>query len=313
MFLMGICDLIIVQEVVLEIVEVEFPRSTGRGVVSRATLCLVIYVFSLPLLTKAGPYIADLLDHHFKGTPYLFINLLEVLVFCHVYGIRRLSFDADVMENVMPNWFLRISWTAVLPISFLALFISGFVRPTPTPSYDGYHYPTWANDLVLGLGLLGIGFIPAYALAIFKANGGGRSTLCLLPSMRWGPNWDVPLHYEYHKKALHKCGAALWGGAQGSKRISADILRPPAPSPLRLNSPPYDIASLFPSISDDYPDPVTPRSLTSFHIATRRRLEAPELPETSEAATVAKRTISQTQLAAPTKMNANARAPRTPI
>ncbi|XP_077544822.1 sodium-dependent proline transporter-like [Haemaphysalis longicornis] len=308
MFLMGICDLIIVQEVVLEIIEVEFPRSIGRGVLSRAMLCLVIYVFSLPLLTEVGPYIADLLDHHFKGTPYLLINLLEVLVFCHVYGIRRLSFDADVMENRMPNWFLKILWTAVLPITFLALVISRFVRPTPNLSYDGYDYPAWANYLVLGLVLLGIGFIPAYALAIFKANGGWRSTECLLPSMRWGPNRDIPLNYEYQEKVLHKCEAPV-GTAVASRRFSVDVLRPPVPSPLRLHTPLGEVDSLVPFISDAHRDTAAARSTATSDSAARSQLKAPEPPETSEASIVAKRTQSQTQLAPPPMKSAKAGAP----
>ncbi|XP_077496610.1 sodium- and chloride-dependent neutral and basic amino acid transporter B(0+)-like [Amblyomma americanum] len=99
MFCTGICDLIIMQEVVLEVLMVDFPAVAERTVVSRAALCLLLYALSMPLCTGAGPYLADLLDYNFKGSLYLILNLIEVLVLTRVYGTRRISSGSNQQTN----------------------------------------------------------------------------------------------------------------------------------------------------------------------------------------------------------------------
>ncbi|XP_049276175.1 sodium-dependent acetylcholine transporter-like [Rhipicephalus sanguineus] len=88
MFLTGICDLVIMQEVVMEVLVFDFPAFAERTVLAKAALCLFVYALSLPLCSGVGPYLVDLLDVHFKGTLYLLVNLAEVLVVTRVYGKR---------------------------------------------------------------------------------------------------------------------------------------------------------------------------------------------------------------------------------
>ncbi|XP_037555161.2 sodium- and chloride-dependent transporter XTRP3 [Dermacentor silvarum] len=125
MFLTGIFDLVIMQEVVMEVLVVDFPAFAERTVLARGALCLLVYALSLPLCSGAGPYLADLLDDHFKGTLYLLVNLVEVLVVTRVYGVRRLVIDAQTMTNATPNIALRLAWSIVLPISLTASHLSG--------------------------------------------------------------------------------------------------------------------------------------------------------------------------------------------
>lgn len=212
----GICDLIIVQEVVLEVLVVDFPAVAERTVMARGALCLLLCALSMPLCTGAGPYLADLLDYNFKGSLYLILNLVELLVFTRVYGVRRLLLDAQMIMNGTPNLCLRVAWKTVLPISFVVLLLSGLFY-TPRLSYNGYVYPSWAKDLVFGLALAGMGFIPAYAIAALVKSR-WESSLCLMPSVRWGPNPDAHVECQYAERLQRGSASSLgvtWSRSQG--------------------------------------------------------------------------------------------------
>nr|XP_050031727.1 sodium-dependent nutrient amino acid transporter 1-like [Dermacentor andersoni] len=54
MFLTGIFDLVIMQEVVMEVLVVDFPAFAERTVLARGALCLLVYALSLPLCSGVG-------------------------------------------------------------------------------------------------------------------------------------------------------------------------------------------------------------------------------------------------------------------
>ncbi|XP_075730641.1 sodium- and chloride-dependent glycine transporter 1 [Rhipicephalus microplus] len=216
MFLTGICDLVIMQEVVMEVLVFDFPAFAERTVLAKVALCLFIYTLSLPLCSEVGPYLVNMLDINFKGTLYLLVNLAEVLVVIRVYGLRRLVIDAQTLTNATPNIALRITWSTVLPISLTALALSSLLYDSGS-SYEGQIYPSWTKDLMLGLALAGFGFVPAYAIAAFVSNRWDPA-MCLLPSVRWGPNRDAHVECEYverlHQQCATRCSAG-WAAKAG--------------------------------------------------------------------------------------------------
>ncbi|KAL1418908.1 hypothetical protein MTO96_025582 [Rhipicephalus appendiculatus] len=143
MFLTGICDLVIMQEVVMEVFVFDFPAFAERTVLAKAALCLL------------GPYLVDLLDVNFKGTLYLLVNLAEVLVVTRVYGLRRLIIDAQTLTNATPNIALRTVWRTVLPISLTVLVLSCLLYD-PGPSHEGTRLPGLGKRPDAWLGSCGI-------------------------------------------------------------------------------------------------------------------------------------------------------------
>ncbi|XP_065302576.1 sodium-dependent proline transporter-like isoform X2 [Dermacentor albipictus] len=261
MFLTGIFDLVIMQEVVLEVLVVDFPAFAERTVLARGALCLLVYALSLPLCSGAGPYLAGLLDDHFKGTLYLLVNLVEVLVVTRVYGVRRLIIDAQTMTNMTPNIVLRTVWTTVLPISLTALALSTMLYK-PGSSYHEYIYPAWVKDLVLGLALAGFGFVPAYAVASFVSSR-WEPSMCLMPSVRWGPNPDAHADCQYVER-LQREGARDWSaGWMAAKDEPALNKTAPLPSTSSTLSPHPDesraTAGAVPAAASTPPSTKPPR------------------------------------------------------
>ncbi|KAL1476777.1 hypothetical protein MTO96_036246 [Rhipicephalus appendiculatus] len=219
MFLTGICDLVIMQEVVMEVFVFDFPAFAERTVLAKAALCLFVYALSLPFCSGVGPYLVDLLDVNFKGTLYLLVNLAEVLVVTRVYGLRRLIIDAQTLTNATPNIALRAVWSTVLPISLTVLVLSCLLYD-PGPSNEGHVYPAWAKDLMLGLALAGFGFVPAYAIAAFVSNRWTKAGHKATEAKTAGPDHSEP--HSDGGTAPRKAKAKGNKGSEGKRRIESE-------------------------------------------------------------------------------------------
>ena len=67
----------------------EFPnvlRRSGANYIFRACFILVSFLLGLPMVSRCGLYILNLVDYSISGVPLLIIGLLEVSALNWVYG-----------------------------------------------------------------------------------------------------------------------------------------------------------------------------------------------------------------------------------
>ncbi|VDN13051.1 unnamed protein product, partial [Dibothriocephalus latus] len=138
------------------------------------------------MVYSGGFYLVNLIDAALSGYPLLFICLAEVLVICYVYGER----DIELMTTVRPNWYWRITWLVITPLTVGGLIIFKIITDTPI-TLDAYVYPEWAQDLGVLIGVFPIICIPAWFLFKYCREGGWIVQRELFkPAHTWGPALD---------------------------------------------------------------------------------------------------------------------------
>ncbi len=78
-----------------------------------------------------------------------FLAVCELIAFCHIYGVDRISEDVLLMLGKRPHKFYRICWKYVTP-AFMIAILFGFLYFYKIPTNDGEPY----SELAYSLGIL---------------------------------------------------------------------------------------------------------------------------------------------------------------
>uniref|UniRef100_A0A8C4NI48 Uncharacterized protein n=1 Tax=Eptatretus burgeri TaxID=7764 RepID=A0A8C4NI48_EPTBU len=122
-----------------------------RGILHRKIVvfmtCFAGFLLGLPMVTQAGIYFFQLVDHHSSIVTLVFIAFFEVIAVCWLYGIPLLSRNVQEMTGKKPALLFRVCWYFVSPCLVLIILVFSLIRYEPV-HYGGYTYPSWA--VVLG-------------------------------------------------------------------------------------------------------------------------------------------------------------------
>ncbi|XP_059093331.1 sodium-dependent proline transporter-like isoform X1 [Tigriopus californicus] len=127
------------------------------------------FLIGLPLTTRAGGYLLDLLDYYGAGWAFLFIALMELIIVSYIYGLRRFYRDLEEMFDFRPSYWLQghmtVIFTTVSPLIILFILVYSWVEHNPL-TRDDYEYPEWANIVGWVIGLIPIVAVPLIGIIV---------------------------------------------------------------------------------------------------------------------------------------------------
>ena len=102
-------------------------------------LLITIFLISLPLCSKSGIYIYQLLDWYSAVITVTICGLLECLIIGYIYGIDRFNSDVKLMFGKCPHKIISILWRSITPIILAIIAFFGLANLSP-PSYSYTSY-----------------------------------------------------------------------------------------------------------------------------------------------------------------------------
>jgi SNF family Na+-dependent transporter len=91
----------------------------------RLFVCVLFFLAGLPMCTRSGLFIQNLLDNYISGYPVLICAALESFCFGWVYGINNIKRDLKLMLGHSPNFYWTFCFRYLTPL-FTAVFIHFF-------------------------------------------------------------------------------------------------------------------------------------------------------------------------------------------
>ncbi|VDN35084.1 unnamed protein product [Dibothriocephalus latus] len=105
-------------------------------------------------------------------------------------GLNQFTRDIELMTTVRPNWYWRITWLAITPLTAIGLIIFKIITDTPI-TLNSYVYPEWAQACGVLIGVFPVVCIPAWFMFKYCREGGWIVLRELVkPAYTWGPALD---------------------------------------------------------------------------------------------------------------------------
>ncbi|KAH6923229.1 hypothetical protein HPB50_025442 [Hyalomma asiaticum] len=158
------------------------------------TMCMgvVCFLLGLPMVTRGGQYIFEIVDRFGGSTTLTFIGLVEVISLVYIYGYSRFSDDVFFMLNRRLGWYWKVTWTVTSPLVLLVIFIFSMLDQNEPVKYGNYEYPPWAIGIGWTITLFVMLQIPFWAIvAVHRAPGSTlmqKMRCACRPSKHWGPS-----------------------------------------------------------------------------------------------------------------------------
>ncbi|KAH7974376.1 hypothetical protein HPB49_014574 [Dermacentor silvarum] len=122
-------------------------------------VCTLGFILGVPMTTRGGMYILNLLDTYIGGQMLFFIAVFESISVSLIYGVQRLSLDIEFMLDRVPGTAVRFCWQFVCPIVLTVILTTQLFTYSPM-TFGTYVYPRWAQVvavvLVLGPVIIGV-------------------------------------------------------------------------------------------------------------------------------------------------------------
>lgn len=154
-------------------------------------ICVVGFLLGLPMTTRGGVYVLQIMDHYVAGWSLLMIGFCEVISIMVIYGWRRFCKDIELMTGLPPSIFWKVTWLVTCPIGIIFILMFAWIDYSPV-RYGDYVYPDWADALGWLMAISSVIFIPLLMIRkIYKEDEAssiiGKLRLLMLPSRKWGP------------------------------------------------------------------------------------------------------------------------------
>ncbi|XP_050032229.1 sodium- and chloride-dependent glycine transporter 2-like [Dermacentor andersoni] len=161
---------------------------------------IVCFLLGLPMVTRGGQYIFEIVDRFGGSTTLTFIGLVEVISLIYIYGYSRFSDDVYFMLNRRLGWYWKVTWTVTSPLVLLVIFIFSMLDQNEPVKYGNYEYPPWAIGIGWAITLFVMLQIPFWAIvAVHRAPGNTlmqKMRHACRPSKHWGPS-DASLKEQW--------------------------------------------------------------------------------------------------------------------
>ncbi|KAK2153810.1 hypothetical protein LSH36_285g03067 [Paralvinella palmiformis] len=181
----------------------EFPRVLGkRKHLFTFFVCMIMFGLGLPLTTRGGIYIFQILDWYSAAFSVMVIGFTECIVVCYIYGIGHFFQDIQIMLFQRPSYVWAILWCFVTPAILLVILIVSVMQLSP-PMYGNYVYPWWVQ--LIGWIIASLSIIPIPVMAVYKIITTKGSvyqifSTLLRPEQDWGPSSE---EYRVDYKVSH--------------------------------------------------------------------------------------------------------------
>ncbi|XP_052795019.1 uncharacterized protein LOC128228029 isoform X2 [Mya arenaria] len=198
--MMGMSSLLVMTEIIVTVMmdeKVEVFRKSRILVL--LVVCSLLYLLGLPLTTRGGQYLLQLLDEFCGGTPSVVVGLFMCLGLAWVYRVRHFCKDIQLMIGHPVSWWWRAMWCIVSPLIMMFILVSTIVSGV---DLEDEVYPAWAEGLGIVLVTSTVITIPIYAIKKVSSLEGSimqRIRESCLSAENWGPalvkHWK---HVEYY-------------------------------------------------------------------------------------------------------------------
>lgn len=143
-----------------------FPNTLRKGrrpLMLLLAICTTCFILGLPLTTKGGMYVLQLMDTYVASYALLILAVAELVAVGWVYGYDRFSDNIKEMTGSRPNLFWMICWKYVTPSVITSVMLFTLVRFSPT-NYGDYQFPLWSDIAGWLVVLAEVAFIPGVAV-----------------------------------------------------------------------------------------------------------------------------------------------------
>ncbi len=82
----------------------------------RLAVCVAFFLIGLPMCTRSGLYIQNLLDNYISGYPVLICAALESFCFGWIYGMKNIKRDLKLMLGHEPNLYWVFCFRFLTPL-----------------------------------------------------------------------------------------------------------------------------------------------------------------------------------------------------
>lgn len=202
LFILGLDTEFALLETVLTSLADQIPRLRKHKL--RFTVCtgVLCFLLGLPLITRGGQYLLDIIDRFGGSTALTFIAIAESISIAYVYGYRRIAEDIDFMLGQHIGWFWKFTWMITCPVLLLVIFLLSMKDANEPLTYGAYSYPDWSLWLGWAIALVIMVQVPLWAL-VTVCHAKGSTVLqkirhAAASTEAWGPS-DGALRDEWRK------------------------------------------------------------------------------------------------------------------
>jgi len=209
----------IVETILSGIMDFE-PRLRTKKTYIVGIICVVGFLLGLPLTTRGGGYLLDLLDYYAAGWPYLFIGLTELVIIGHIYGIENFFDDISSMVPKNPGTWVRkylpsiYFWTktninfiylTMSPLLIAVILVISWASHEPLKK-GTYEYPAWADGigfLIAMIAILAVPIVAIFQLIFAIAKNKGKLNFSMIwseltqPTSIWRDNAKKAMAEDY--------------------------------------------------------------------------------------------------------------------
>jgi len=183
----------------------QFPAWRSHKITITGVLSVIEFLLGLPLITKGGIYVFQILDWYCSTFSLMALTLSECLVISWVYGTDRFYRDMTYMLGFRPNPWWGICWRFITPVLNIFVLMINIVQHTPV-TYGSYVYPWWAILFGWVIALVSVAPIPIVAVVKIlnvRERGPFKKKLwdLMKPHNDWGPSDSEKL--ERYQKFGH--------------------------------------------------------------------------------------------------------------
>ncbi|KAK3082621.1 hypothetical protein FSP39_000641, partial [Pinctada imbricata] len=169
-----------------------FSKTTFRRIGFRFCICAIGFLLGLPMTTRGGVYMLNVVDHFVGGFPLLFVGLFELVSINYIYGFWRYKRDIEMMLGSgiavqICFFYFGTAWMLVSPLALLAVICFTAYQTEPYTD-NGYVYPDVAQALGWLIVLAPLICIPCWF--VFYSCKNGLWKLCVQLNFHqedWGP------------------------------------------------------------------------------------------------------------------------------
>ncbi|XP_050046584.1 sodium-dependent nutrient amino acid transporter 1-like [Dermacentor andersoni] len=179
----------------------EFPSLRPLTGSLIAAVCMVGCVASVPYATPYGYVIALLVNRFAVQIPVLLVACLETLSFVWGYGVDRLLFDVNFMEQGMLSRYWIRCWSLWTPCALLGVVVATFATLQDFVKELEVHHDVQAKLACQFLLIGSLAGIPVLLITWLLENNLDVN-LSLLPCAHWGPR-EALYFRAYHEAIKH--------------------------------------------------------------------------------------------------------------
>lgn len=112
---------------------------------------------------QGGQAVLELVDHYGANFVTFILAAFELVTFCHIYGVKRLSRDVEFMLGFQPGIYWKACWYFITPVIMISIVIYTLTFYNP-PTYAGQDFPTIAYVAGWFIASFGLMWLPLVCL-----------------------------------------------------------------------------------------------------------------------------------------------------